>query len=67
MEDQIKEAEQLGVRAGQLGVHDDCDILDGNFSLVFGIQWIGRIVRPFTVASLTLKSYSQCKITLIYL
>ena len=35
MEDQVKEAEQLGVRAGQLGVHDDCDILDGNFSLLF--------------------------------
>ncbi|CAL8370684.1 unnamed protein product [Boreogadus saida] len=36
MEDQVKEAEQLGVRAGQLGVHDDRDILDGSFSLVFG-------------------------------
>uniref|UniRef100_A0A8C5BW69 DNA 3'-5' helicase n=1 Tax=Gadus morhua TaxID=8049 RepID=A0A8C5BW69_GADMO len=36
MEDQVKEAEQLGVRAGQLGVHDDRDILDGSLSLVFG-------------------------------
>ena len=36
MEDQVKEAEQLGVCAGQLAVHDHCDIMDGNFSLVFG-------------------------------
>ena len=36
MEDQVKEAEQLGVHAGQLGVHDDRDILDGSLSLVFG-------------------------------
>ncbi|KAL1268431.1 hypothetical protein QQF64_033794 [Cirrhinus molitorella] len=36
MEDQIKEAEKLGVTAGQLGVHDDRDILEGRFSLVFG-------------------------------
>ena len=36
MEDQVKEAEKLGVRAGQLGVHDDREILDGRLSLVFG-------------------------------
>lgn len=36
MEDQVKEAEKLGVRAVQLAVHDDRDILDGRLSLVFG-------------------------------
>nr|XP_055036892.1 ATP-dependent DNA helicase RecQ-like [Misgurnus anguillicaudatus] len=36
LEDQVKEAEKLGVRAGQLGVHDDRDILEGRLSLVFG-------------------------------
>ncbi|KAK2917148.1 hypothetical protein Q8A67_001522 [Cirrhinus molitorella] len=36
MEDQIKEAEKLGVTAGQLGVHDERDILEGRFSLAFG-------------------------------
>ncbi|KAG1927862.1 hypothetical protein F2P79_023976 [Pimephales promelas] len=34
-EDQVKEAESLEVCAGQF-VHDDRDILDGRFSLVFG-------------------------------
>ena len=28
--------EELGVSAAQLGVHEDQDILDGRFSLVFG-------------------------------
>lgn len=36
MEDQIMEAGKLGVSAAQLGVHEEQDILDGRFSLVFG-------------------------------
>ena len=31
------------------------------------IQWIGRLVRSTTVASLPIKSYGQCLMTLIYL
>ena len=42
IEDQIKEAGILGVTAGQLGVSDDQDIINGKFSIVFGSpeSWI---------------------------
>lgn len=42
IEDQIKEAGIMGVTAGQLGVSDDQDIIDGKFSIVFGSpeSWI---------------------------
>ncbi|KAM4539460.1 putative ATP-dependent DNA helicase RecS [Odontesthes bonariensis] len=36
MEDQVREAKKLGVRAGQLGVDDEQQIIAGHFSLVFG-------------------------------
>ncbi len=38
MDDQVKEAAKLGLCAAQLGVHNDQEIMEGNFSLVFGIR-----------------------------
>ena len=42
MEDQVKEAAKLGLCAAQLGVHNDREIMEGNFSLIFGSpeSWI---------------------------
>ncbi|KAK9977185.1 hypothetical protein ABG768_019006 [Culter alburnus] len=42
MEDQVKEAEKLGLCAAQLGVHNDQDIMVGYYSLIFGSpeSWI---------------------------
>ncbi len=34
--DQVKEAAKLGLCVAQLGVHNDREIMEGNFSLVFG-------------------------------
>ncbi len=36
MDDQVKEAAKLGLCAAQLGVHNDWEIMEGNFSLIFG-------------------------------
>ncbi|XP_063076479.1 ATP-dependent DNA helicase Q1-like [Engraulis encrasicolus] len=36
IQDQIREAERLGVSAAQLGGENDSDILNGHFQLVFG-------------------------------
>ncbi len=38
MDDQVKEAAKLGLCPGQLGVHNDREITEGNFSLIFGIR-----------------------------
>ncbi len=38
MDDQVKESAKLGLCAAQLGVHNDPEIMEGNFSLVFGIR-----------------------------
>ncbi len=38
MDDQVKEAAKLGLCAAQLGVHNDREITEGNFSLIFGIR-----------------------------
>ncbi len=35
MDDQVKEPAKLGLCAAQLGVHNDREIMEGNFSLVF--------------------------------
>ncbi len=42
VDDQVKEAEKLGLCAAQLGVHNDPEIMEGNFSLIFGSpeSWI---------------------------
>ncbi len=42
MDDQVKEAAKLGLCAEQLGVHNDREIMEGNFSLIFGSpeSWI---------------------------
>lgn len=42
IEDQIKEAGIMGITAGQLGISDDQDIINGKFSIVFGSpeSWI---------------------------
>ncbi len=42
MDDQVKEAAKLGLCAAQLGVHNDREIMEGNFSLIFGSNesWI---------------------------
>lgn len=42
MDDQVKEAAKLGLCVAQLGVHNDREIMEGNFSLVFGSpdSWI---------------------------
>ncbi len=39
MDDQVKEAAKLCLCAAQLGMHNDWEIIEGNFSLIFGI-WI---------------------------
>ncbi len=36
MDDQVKEAAKLGLCAAQLGMHNDREIMEGNFSLIFG-------------------------------
>ncbi len=36
MDDQVKEAAKLSLCATQLGVHNDPEIMEGNFSLIFG-------------------------------
>ncbi len=38
MDDQVKEAAKLDLCAAQLGVHNDREIMEGNFSLIFGIR-----------------------------
>ncbi len=38
MDNQVKEAAKLGLCAAQLGVHTDREIMEGNFSLIFGIR-----------------------------
>ncbi len=42
MDDQVKEAAKLGLCAAKLGVHNDREIMEGNFSLIFGSSesWI---------------------------
>ncbi len=42
MDDQVKKAAKLGLCAAQLGVHNDPEIMEGNFSLIFGSpkSWI---------------------------
>ncbi len=42
MDDQVKEAAKLGLCAAQLGVHNDPENMEGNFSLIFGSpkSWI---------------------------
>ncbi len=42
MNDQVKEAAKLCQCAAQLGVHNDREIMEGNFSLIFGSpeSWI---------------------------
>ncbi len=42
MDNQIKEAAKLGLCAAQLGVYNDWEIMEGNFSLIFGSpeSWI---------------------------
>ncbi len=42
MDDQVKGAAKLGLRAAQLGVHNDREIMKVNFSLIFGSpeSWI---------------------------
>ncbi len=42
MDDQVKEALKLGLCAAKLGVHNDREIMEGNFSLIFGSpeSWI---------------------------
>ncbi|CAB1426615.1 unnamed protein product [Pleuronectes platessa] len=36
MEDQVKEATEMGITAMQLGVHDEVDITSGRWQLLFG-------------------------------
>ncbi len=36
VDDQVKEAAKLSPCAAQLGVHNDPEIMEGNFSLIFG-------------------------------
>ena len=36
MEDQVKEATEMGITVMQLGVHDDVDITSGRCQLLFG-------------------------------
>ncbi len=36
MDDQVMEAAKLGLCAAQLGLHNDREIMEGNFSLIFG-------------------------------
>ncbi len=36
MDDQVKEAAKLGLCTAQLGVHNDREIMEGNFSLILG-------------------------------
>ncbi len=36
MDDQVKEAAKLGLCAAQLGMHNDQEIMEGNFRLIFG-------------------------------
>ncbi len=40
MDDQVKEVAKLGLCAAQLGMHNDREIMEGNFSLIFGIPRI---------------------------
>ncbi len=42
MDNQIKETAKLGLCAAQLGVYNDWEIMEGNFSLIFGSpeSWI---------------------------
>ncbi len=42
MDDQVKEAAKLGLCVAQLGVHNDREIMEGNFSPIFGSpeSWI---------------------------
>ncbi len=38
MDDQVKEAAKLGLCAAQLGMHNDPEIMEGKFSLIFVIR-----------------------------
>ncbi len=42
VDDQVKEAAKLGLCPAQLGVHNDREIMEGNFSLIYGSSesWI---------------------------
>ncbi len=58
MDDQVKEAAKLGLCAAQLAVHNDREIMEGNFSLIFGRpeSWI---LNPKWQAMLALTLYQD--------
>ncbi len=64
MDDQVKEAAKLGLCAAQLGVHNDREIMEGNFSLIFGSpeSWI---LNPKWRAMLASTLYQDNLVTVV--
>ncbi len=64
IDDQVKEAAKLSLCAAQLGVHNDREIMEGNFSLIFGSpeSWI---LNPKWRAMLASTLYQDKLVTIV--
>ncbi len=64
MDDQVKEAAKLDLCAAYLGVHNDREIMEGNFSLILD-YWESWILNPKWRAMLASTLYQDNLVTIV--